>query len=164
MFALWLVHAQLSFCLAKNVVKQFFLLNIFMKLGPCLSCHNTQSYMVLNTVVSLLIRTSPTRSMHAYRGCVRLASLVGRPRSATVPSNSFDGAHPGQPPCGVGHLGVTWGTCRHHERASVIVRLALVLSGAHPSEHCGVDPGKLNERPDLTLIVGTPSWGERRSL
>jgi hypothetical protein len=32
-----------------------------------------------------------------HRGCVRLASL-GRPRSAPVRSNSFDGAHPGQPP------------------------------------------------------------------
>ena len=30
-------------------------------------------------------------------GCVRLASL-GRPWSAPVRSNSFDGAHPGQPP------------------------------------------------------------------
>ena len=61
-------------------------------------------------------------------GCVRLASL-GRPRSAPARSNSFDGltwVSPQCPACGVGHLGVTWGACRHHERASVIVRLALV--------------------------------------
>ena len=63
-----------------------------------------------------------------YIGCVRLASL-GRPWSAPVHSNSFDGAHrvsPQCPACGVGHLRVTWGACRHHERASVIIRLALV--------------------------------------
>ena len=30
------------------------------------------------------------------------------------------------PACGVGHLGVTRGACRHHERVSVIVGLALV--------------------------------------
>ena len=61
-------------------------------------------------------------------GCVRLSSL-GRPRSAPVRSNSLTGltqVSPQFPACGVGHMGVTCGACRHHERASVIVRLALV--------------------------------------
>ena len=67
-----------------------------------------------------------------------------------VRSNSFDviaGAHPGQPqvPClWSGSFGVTRGAWRHHERVNVIVRL--ILSGAHPSEHRRVDPGKLIER------------------
>ena len=89
-------------------------------------------------------------TLFAYCGCVRLASL-GRPQSARVRSNSFDvnpGAHPGQPPVPClwsGSLGVTWGACRHHARGWVW-SFEQLLSGAHPSEHRGVDPGKLIER------------------
>ena len=75
----------------------------------------------------------------------RLASL-GWPRSAPVRLNSFDGAHPGQPPVPClwsGSLGVTCGTCRHHEKASMIVWLALVRGS--PEWALRVDPGKLIE-------------------
>ena len=73
------------------------------------------------------------KTLHVDCGCVHLASL-GRPRSAPVHSKSFEGAHLGQPPVPClwsgSSLGVTWGACRHHERASVIVGSALVRGSA----------------------------------
>ena len=71
------------------------------------------------------------------KGCVRLASL-GRPQSDPVRTalTGLTRVSPKCPACGVGHFGVTCGACRHRERASVIVRLALVR--ASPIEHRGV--------------------------
>ena len=59
-----------------------------------------------------------------------LASLC-RPRSACpryvrIALTGLTRVSPKRPTCGVGHLGVTRGAWRHHERASVIARLALV--------------------------------------
>ena len=67
------------------------------------------------TAIDSPIATSFTQCL--YNVCVSSASL-GRPRSALVRTNSFDGltlVNPQCPACGVGNLGV-----------SVIVRLALV--------------------------------------
>ena len=53
-------------------------------------------------------------------GCIRLASL-GRPQYVPIALTSFQGltrVGPQCPACGVGHLGVTRGACRHHERVS----------------------------------------------
>ena len=52
------------------------------------------------TVLTHMSEWVKTKAKINNNGCVRLASL-GRPRSATVRWNSFDGAHQGQPtvPC-----------------------------------------------------------------
>ena len=49
----------------------------------------------------------------------------GLPRYVRIALTGLTRVSPQCPDCGVGHLGVTWGVCRHHERASAIVRLAL---------------------------------------
>ena len=79
-------------------------------------------------------------SIRYHRSCIKILRVrsisfppTGRPRSAPVHSNialtSFHGltrVSPQCPACGVGHFGVTRDAWRHRERASVIVRLALV--------------------------------------
>ena len=85
-------------------------------------------------------------------GCDRLASLCP-PRFAQyvrIALTSFQGLTRFSPPSqcpasGVGHFGVTWGACPHHERASVIVRLAL-CQGLTRVSTAGSTQGKLNER------------------
>ena len=70
------------------------------------------------------------------------------PRCVRIALTSFQGltrvSHQ-CPACGVCHLGVTRGAWRHNERASVIVRLALVRGSPEWAPR-GVDTGKLIER------------------
>ena len=87
-----------------------------------------------------------------HNGCFCLASLgLGRPPSAPVRSNSFDGAHPGQPPVPCWSLrGVTRGACRHHERASVIIPLVSSCQGLTRVSTTGSTQGSLSKAPIIT--------------
>ena len=90
--------------------------------------HQVLVVLVIGMLVRILDITLVSLSKILYYGCVRLASLgrPGLPRYVRIALTGLTRVSPQCPACGVGHLGVTRGAWRYHERASVIVRLALV--------------------------------------
>ena len=90
-----------------------------------------------------------------FSGCVRLASL-GRPRSAPVRSNSFEGAHLGQPPVPCLWSGSLGGDlrCMPSPRESECDRSISSCPGLTRVRTAGVDPGKLlTNAPIVSLSI-----------